>query len=308
MDRQQTQASSPRSSNNTRLSQLMATTPLCTRSILMLCLSIYCFQVIFEEPRISTITIQPKAVLYRHEFHRMITSAFFHLSVMHIAMNSMSTLGVGKKLENKMGTLHFTITVLFGVVLTSTVYIFIAFVGHLLGEDHMMNSSAAGFSGVLFQLSVLEAYQAKDTSRDVYGLFTVPTKAYPWALLVVLQIIIPNISFLGHLSGILVGTFQLHGLFHFIMPSHEFLGKMETWSCMRTIVQSQGFIPLPPSDEYSGGSVGGISGVLVIIYGTASTLITFLRNVLETLLYCLFGYQRSQEQDDETYEEDLQLV
>lgn len=302
----QSQIPPPRS---TRLTQLMATTPLCTRSIMILCIFIYFFQVVFEEPHINSITMNPRTILYRHQYYRMLTSAFFHLSVMHIAMNSMSTLGIGSKLENRMGTLHFALTVLLGVIFTSTFYIFIAYAGHLFGKDTMMNGSAAGFSGVLFQLSVLEAYQAMDTTRDVYGLFTVPTKAYPWALLVVLQIMIPHISFLGHLSGILVGTLQLHGLFNFIFPSHEFMGKMESCSCMRNIVRMQGFVPLPSINEYPRRSEGGLLELCGLIYGIVSTLITFIGNILETLIYCISGRQRSQEVvEDEEEDEQIQLV
>lgn len=40
--------------------------------------------------------------------------------------------------------------------------------------------------------------------RSVLGIFNVPSSRYPAVLLVVLQLIIPSVSFIGHLSGLIV--------------------------------------------------------------------------------------------------------
>lgn len=40
--------------------------------------------------------------------------------------------------------------------------------------------------------------------RSVYGLLNVPSRVLPYVLLIICQIIVPNASFFGHLSGILV--------------------------------------------------------------------------------------------------------
>jgi hypothetical protein len=42
--------------------------------------------------------------------------------------------------------------------------------------------------------------------RSLFGFCNVPAAVYPWALLILLQIMMPGISFLGHLSGILCGA------------------------------------------------------------------------------------------------------
>lgn len=39
---------------------------------------------------------------------------------------------------------------------------------------------------------------------SIFGFFSVPAKAYPWVLLVVWQLLVPQASFLGHLSGVVV--------------------------------------------------------------------------------------------------------
>ncbi len=40
--------------------------------------------------------------------------------------------------------------------------------------------------------------------RSIFGLFTVPAHLYPWALLVFWQLLMPQVSFLGHLAGVVV--------------------------------------------------------------------------------------------------------
>jgi membrane associated rhomboid family serine protease len=76
------------------------------------------------------------------------------------------------------------------------------------------HASSIGFSGVLFHLLVLEVYhpghsQSAFQQRSIYGLFHVSPKYYPWALLLAAQFLLPNVSFLGHVSGILAGYIQV---------------------------------------------------------------------------------------------------
>lgn len=40
--------------------------------------------------------------------------------------------------------------------------------------------------------------------RSIFGFFSVPARLYPWVLLVVWQLLVPQASFLGHLTGLLV--------------------------------------------------------------------------------------------------------
>ena len=65
--------------------------------------------------------------------------------------------------------------------------------------------NSVGFSGVLFSLAVQESYLAGTTSRSLFGMVNVPSKYYPWAMLVVMQVLMPNVSFVGHLCGLLIG-------------------------------------------------------------------------------------------------------
>ena len=68
-----------------------------------------------------------------------------------------------------------------------------------------MNQCAIGFSGVLFALKVL----VNDNDGD-FGLFSVPKKMAIWAELLIIQILVPNASFICHLAGILSGILIAH--------------------------------------------------------------------------------------------------
>ena len=57
-----------------------------------------------------------------------------------------------------------------------------------------------GFSGVIFALKML----AGDSDGD-FGLFSVPRSMSIWAELLIIQILVPNSSFVGHIAGILAG-------------------------------------------------------------------------------------------------------
>ncbi|KAF9594137.1 hypothetical protein IFM89_028391 [Coptis chinensis] len=66
---------------------------------------------------------------------------------------------------------------------------------------------AVGFSGVLFALKVVLNSQ-EDENSYVHGLI-VPARYAVWAELVLIQLMVPGVSFIGHLGGILAGILYL---------------------------------------------------------------------------------------------------
>ncbi len=62
--------------------------------------------------------------------------------------------------------------------------------------------------------------------------------------LLVLQLILPNISFYGHLSGILTGFLQSAGFFDGILITDERrLQTMEEWPILNILTRSPAFVP-----------------------------------------------------------------
>ena len=55
-------------------------------------------------------------------------------------------------------------------------------------------------------------------TRSVLGLFVLPAKYYPWVLLVVWQLLMPGVSFLGHLGGVAAGQAFAWGWLRWALP------------------------------------------------------------------------------------------
>lgn len=276
------------STRASRGSRLWNGMPFFTRFILVLCVTLFVIQFLFDEPVMEAVVMSPRNVIFLHQYWRIISSTLFHVNVMHIGTNSMSMLAIGGLLEEKMGTFAFAVTVCWGMILTSLVYIFTSLVAHVFGNDDLIYQKAVGFSGVLFHLSVLEAYQSKAQSRSIYGIISVPTKAYPWALLVAIQIMLPYVSFLGHLSGIIVGTLQLHGGLDVLLPSHEFYEQVQTWSFMRAVVESNAYRVVPPKD-ISINEHDRNSNMTSLVCAGLTSVIGLLLNIYETIKHICLG-------------------
>ena len=90
-----------------------------------------------------------------YEFHRLITSAFFHVNLLHIGMNMMSFFYLGQHLERLFGsTLYFfniVVFILFGGILHVALGYALALI---LRDAQWVFTRSVGFSGVLFSLAV----------------------------------------------------------------------------------------------------------------------------------------------------------
>ena len=220
---------------------------------------------------------------------------------MHIGMNMLTTAAIGSFLEKRYGTLRHAFTILWGILLVPTVYTFVAYILFALFErEGLMYQHSVGFSGVLFQLSVLEANLNPHSTRSVFGMFQVSSSAYPWAMLVLMQFLLPHVSFWGHLSGILVGTLQLYGVFDFLFPSDAYLREMEGWTWMQPLTRIPNFVSIPVEDTDRRRP----RMLLESIKGLAYAGCTLCSNIAETMTMCIFGYDntnRRREGEEESF-------
>ena len=206
-------------------------TPATTLFMVCTCASIYILQIVCE-PHVQNFTMNPRQIIYLHEYYRIITSAIFHANFMHIGMNMMSFIAIGSSLERQFGTVWHALTILWSIFVTAAVYIFTAFLLYFgCGTESLMYQHSVGFSGVLFHLSVIQSNLIQHPTRSLFGMIDVPSASYPWALLVALQFLMPNLSFMGHLAGIISGTLQIHGVLNHVIPTQDFMracdeGKM----------------------------------------------------------------------------------
>jgi len=205
---------------------------------------------------VAASALSPASVFGEVELYRIVSAAFTHLSVLHVGMNMMSLVSLGSSLEPLFGTMGFFFLTLLYVVLVGILFLGLATCLALTVTRNYWWTSAAGFSGVLFSYAVNESSLSPLPTRTVFGLFTVPTRLYPWVLMFVLQILIPNVSFLGHLSGLLVGLLHSSGLLSPFLPSLATIKYIEQSPCFSPILRLPSYRPAPSQDPVVIGPLG----------------------------------------------------
>ncbi|CAH9122417.1 unnamed protein product [Cuscuta epithymum] len=196
------------------------------------------FYEIIEKPATSCIIaicsaiwlyIQKKNIGYSHvglsyetalEGHhwRIITSAFSHISVLHLVFNmsALWSLGVVEKLGNLgLGVeyyLHYTLVlvILSGILVLGMYHVLI----QRFKFEYFRRVTAVGYSCVVFGWMTILSVKQPSSKLDLFGFLSLPISFAPFESLILTSIIVPQASFLGHLSGIIVGYSIAWGLIH----------------------------------------------------------------------------------------------
>jgi membrane associated rhomboid family serine protease len=198
-----------------------------TRCLLLLIVSLHIIQFLLFDPRLSVLFLLNPSKVFSGEIWRLFTSSLFHGGILHLVMNMLAFAQLGVTLESRIGTLSFFYHIFVFSIFTSLVHCLLAMGALFGGEPGFFYGYSVGFSGVLFALIVIDVSGPDPGHRAVFGLFVVPAWLYPWVMLVVMQLIMRRVSFLGHLAGIAVGYAYGCGLFRFVVPSSAWFGDVE---------------------------------------------------------------------------------
>lgn len=196
------------------------------------------FYEILEKPATSCIIgicsviwffIQKKNIGYSHvglsyetaldgHYWRIITSAFSHISVLHLVFNmsALWSLGVVEQLGH-MGLglqfyLHYTLVlvVLSGALVLGSYHILI----QKFKLEYFRRVTAVGYSCVVFGWMTILSVKQPSSKLELFGFLSLPISFAPFESLIFTSIIVPQASFIGHLSGIIVGYSIAWGLIH----------------------------------------------------------------------------------------------
>ena len=198
------------SSLQTRGRDFYGSLPLGTRGVFVTCVALYVTGVLLGFDDFARICMAPSWVLREGQVYRMFTSVLFHGSVLHLAFNMMAFVPMASSLERLLGTVQFTYILVLFTLLASIFHVGLAFIGGTLGYPSM-HECAIGFSGVIFGVIVVDTHLSSVAQRSIFGFFTVPSQWYPLSLLIFLQVLMPSVSFVGHLSGLLAGATYVRG-------------------------------------------------------------------------------------------------
>lgn len=196
------------------------------------------FLEILEKPATSCIIgiccaiwfyIQKKGIGYSHvgmsyetategHYWRIITSAFSHISVLHLVFNmsALWSLGVVEQLGHiGLGVeyyLHYTLVlvILSGFLVLGMYHVLI----QRFKIEYFRRVTAVGYSCVVFGWMTILSVKQPSSKLELFGFLSLPISFAPFESLIFTSIIVPQASFLGHLSGIIVGYAIAWGLIH----------------------------------------------------------------------------------------------
>lgn len=167
----------------------------------------------------SQVCVGAYKVWRKKEFLRLLYGALEHGDDWHLYYNMFSFALKGQALERRYGSMKFLYIISCFTILTNIVLVALnVWASKLLGYDE--RECAIGFSGVIFALKVLTTYHNRSTAHHIMGIpIVVPARYAVWVELLVIQILVPNVSFFGHLAGVLVGMAFVKGPLGILMDT-----------------------------------------------------------------------------------------
>ena len=163
-------------------------------------------------PRLRKACVSAEYVWEYGEWKRLILASFYHLDDWHLYYNMASFLWKGISLERSLGTAGFLYVLAVFSMLTNIILVVLdILLASVFNDPSYLYTCAAGFSGVIFALKVLTTFNLPSGVSNVMGIFPVPIRYACWVELVLIQLLVPNASFTGHLAGILVGLLYVKG-------------------------------------------------------------------------------------------------
>lgn len=150
--------------------------PLATLFSVSLCCLIHTSVLVFDLSAFH-FTLSPREIIYlfpQPDLYRLLTSPYFHGSLMHLGMNMMSTTYLSSVLERKFGTLPMLHLILALTLLVSSLHTLISFLTYVnpfYSTQKFMLEQSLGYSGVIFTFAILETATSAVQRRSVYGFF-----------------------------------------------------------------------------------------------------------------------------------------
>jgi rhomboid domain-containing protein 1 len=152
---------------------------------------------------LSDYSLIPYNVIEKGEYYRIFSHCLLHGNFFHLLMNMNALIRILPMLIRvKQNFILMMVVLLFSY---NIVYIGISIIlNKYFNYNYLYYSSVIGFSGILFGLVYINSL----INYGGYFVFMghmIPHKYYPIFVLFVSQIVMPNVSFLGHFSGIIAG-------------------------------------------------------------------------------------------------------
>jgi len=208
----------------------------------------FTFILFFFGIRIEKFCVLPRVMVSDwKQAYRLVTSMFLHGGLLHLLFNMIAFQQMGCSLERRVGSLEMIWMIfLFGILggLSIVIISYLLTVNPLFFYPNFLFQCTIGFSGVLFSLVTIETH-FNPTNYSLWGIVSVPARLYPWILLILAQFLMSGVSFIGHLSGIIIGYLYAYEFLKWLIPSAEFFIKTESSRLLGFFVKRDGYITHP---------------------------------------------------------------
>ena len=206
---------------------------------------------------------------WAHSLFTLLISSYAHLSFFHIFFNMSVWVFYGGLFERKWGSAKFATNILIAGLATNVIHLIISKMFSYLPIfsfyvfDMLVNTCSLGVSGVLFFLISVDCFDPElppNSGQQIFGLMPVPKRYYPWIMLALMQLMIKNVSFLGHLSGLILGLMYARDRQRILHIKKGWIEYMESTTVCSTYLEPRAmWIPknqlpgatLPPSVSFS---------------------------------------------------------
>lgn len=185
---------------------------------------------------VSMVAFSYEKIVNEHEYWRVITSSLAHYEFLHLGFNMMALYQVAS-LESVYGSIPYLYLSVDVILITSLICIIIHHIMiYRMNRNDMIHQQSIGYSCVLFAWITVASVKMTQFcpiifapsfcfqtfvlphSKDIIG-FDVPINFGPIVLLLVTKVIIPKSSFIGHLSGIIIGFPLAWNMLNWLTPT-----------------------------------------------------------------------------------------
>lgn len=145
----------------------------------------------------------PKMIIENNDFMRLIIPNICHTSLGHLFINIISLYRMGHIMEVILKKRYIYIVFFIGL-LSCLIHTLIGFLGvYVYNNYSIYDSYSMGFSSIIFGLRYIY-FNKLNTRINMLGL-DIDSSYVTWLELLLAKILMPNTSFIGHLSGIFAG-------------------------------------------------------------------------------------------------------
>jgi len=206
-------------------------TSLVTGLVCYLIVCVYIFEIVSDTDTFAYCLSFPQ-VFFSYQVFRLFTAPFFHSNFLHLLFNLVALLGIGPVVENQKGSILYALICSLLLLVSESLFLFLQFVLYFANQYSFAvpipQSCVVGLSGLLFALLVIDCDRVSVRTIPLFGgRIAIRSQWLPWIFLLLTQALLPSVSFLGHLCGIVAGYVYIFGGFNWMLPCCDRIHRWE---------------------------------------------------------------------------------